>query len=53
MLTPAHLLDESWRIADVLLYGGAALGMTFGISLFLWGRRERLAATRAKRNQGG
>jgi hypothetical protein len=38
---PAHLLGESWHIADLLLYGGAGIGFVFGTGLFLWGRVER------------
>ena len=37
----AHLIGESWHIADLLLYGGASLGLILGIWLFLWGRVER------------
>ena len=37
----AHLLGESWHIADLLLYGGAGLGLACGVGLFLWGRHER------------
>ena len=44
LMTPmlvAHLMGESWHIADLLLYGGAGLGLILGIGLFLWGRVER------------
>jgi hypothetical protein len=47
----AHLIGESWHIADLLLYGGAALGMTFGTGLFLWGRHERLTTRGAERTR--
>ena len=49
MLTPAHLLGESWHIADVLLYGGATVGFALGIGLFLWGRHERRSARDGER----
>ena len=41
----AHLIGESWHIADLLLYGGASLGLILGIGLFLRGRVERVRNT--------
>ncbi len=41
----AHLIGESWHIEDLLLYGGASLGLILGIGLFLWGRVERVRNT--------
>jgi hypothetical protein len=44
LMTPmlvAHLIGESWHVAELLLYGGAGLGLILGIGLFLWGRVER------------
>jgi hypothetical protein len=40
----AHLMGESWHVADLLLYGGAGVGLVGGVGLFLWGRQERQAA---------
>ena len=36
----AHLIGQRWYIKDLLLYGGATLGMIHGIGLFRWGRDE-------------
>jgi hypothetical protein len=41
LLTPAHLMGTGPHIEDILLYGGASLGLAFGVGLFLWGRVER------------
>lgn len=42
-MTPllAHLMGTSPHVEDILLYGGASLGLACGIGLFLWGRHER------------
>lgn len=40
-LLPAHLMGAGWHVADLLLYGGAGVGVALGIALFLWGRVER------------
>jgi hypothetical protein len=40
-LLTAHLIGETWHIADLLLYGGASVGLMLGCGLFLWGRAER------------
>ncbi len=37
---PAHLIGHGWR--DLLLYGGAGLGMAGGFWLFASGRAARL-----------
>jgi hypothetical protein len=37
-----HLVGESWHLGDLLLYGGASVGLVLGIGLFLWGRSERV-----------
>jgi hypothetical protein len=39
----AHLVGEQWHIAELLLYGGAGIGLIGGVGLFLWGRHERQA----------
>jgi hypothetical protein len=41
----AHLIGETWHVADLLLYGGATLGLVLGAGLFLWGRAERVTDT--------
>jgi hypothetical protein len=40
----AHLLGDGWHVADLLLYGGASVGLVGGFGLFLWGRREHRAS---------
>jgi hypothetical protein len=39
--TLAHLMGTSPHVADILLYGGASLGVTGGLGLFFWGRHTR------------
>jgi hypothetical protein len=41
----AHLIGESWHLEDLLLYGGASVGLVLGIGLFRWGRGERVRQT--------
>ncbi|MFN8662746.1 MAG: hypothetical protein U0075_12690 [Thermomicrobiales bacterium] len=38
-----HLLADHWQHGELLLYGGAGVGLVSGLGLFLWGRHERHA----------
>jgi hypothetical protein len=39
--TLAHLMGTSPHVADILLYGGASVGVAGGLGLFFWGRHTR------------
>lgn len=50
--TVAHLMmGGSPHVADILLYGGAGLGLATGFGLFFWGRHIRQTTAQAPQQE--
>lgn len=39
--TVAHLMGPSPHVADIIVYGGASIGIAAGLGLYFWGRHSR------------